>query len=589
MVIKEKLSALRSEMDKNNIDAFIIYSSDPHASEYLPEEWKERTWISGFTGSAGWVVVLKDKAGLWTDGRYFTQANIQLKNSGIDLFKDGIEGTPNYIDWIASETKDYATVGVNALATTHANWINVKNTLKAKNKKLVHLPLLENIWVNRKAPSQNPVFVHPIEKAGETVESKITNIRKKIKEKGCSAHIINTLDDIAWILNLRGSDVECNPVFLSYLFITEEKSILFVDKDKLTSEAITAMQNSNVSLRSYSDLFTFLKEIKNEVIWVSPNVNQSIIMALEQNNNFHVAPTPSSLMKAVKNKTELAGFRSAMVKDGVAMVNFLYWLTHNVGNEPLTEFSIGEKLEGFRREQKDFVGISFDSIVGYKGNGAIIHYRAPENGSAEVTNDGSILIDSGGQYKEGTTDITRTLPLGKVSDEFRRDYTLVMKGHIQLGMSKFPKGTRGVQLDTLARLALWKEGKDYNHGTGHGVGSFLNVHEGPQNIRKDMNPQELLEGMVISNEPGYYIEDRYGIRHENLIVVTEWKKTEWNTFYEFETITYCPFFSTPLIKDLLSDDEIQWYNDYHKMVKEKLEPYLEGDVKKWFLEMVKPI
>lgn len=590
MTIKERVAALRAEMDKNKIDAFIVYSADPHAGEYLPEEWKERSWVSGFTGSAGFVVILKDKAGLWTDGRYFTQADIQLKDSGIDLYKDGVEGTPDYIDWIIAETGENATIAVNALATSHLNWETVKKQLERKNRTLINKPLLDKVWTNRPNPSKNPVYTHPIERAGQTTSDKITAIREKMQKKDTSALVINTLDDIAWILNLRGSDVECNPVFLSYLFITQEKAIVFVDTSRLNADVHQAMEKAHIEIRVYTDLFDYLKGIKNETIWAAPNMNQSVIMALEKQNKFYIAPSPSSLMKAVKNETELKGFHTAMVKDGVAMVQFLHWLTHNVGKEALTEFSIGEKLEGFRKAQENFVGVSFDSIVGYKGNGAIIHYRAPEEGSSAVTNKGTILVDSGGQYLEGTTDITRTFPLEEnMTEAFRRDYTLVMKGHIRLSMAKFPRGTRGIQLDTLARLALWEEGKDYNHGTGHGVGSFLNVHEGPQSIRKDMHPQELLEGMVLSNEPGYYIENEYGIRHENLVIVRKWKKTEWNTFFHFETITYCPFFKSPIVKELLTPAEIEWFNDYHKLVEEKLAPHLEGEVKAWFLEMVKPL
>jgi Xaa-Pro aminopeptidase len=589
MTAKEKVAQLRAAMQEQNIEAFIVYSADPHMSEYLPEEWKERTWLSGFTGSAGFVVVTKNNAGLWTDGRYFTQAPIELAGSGIELFKDGMEGTPNYIDWIISETQEGSAVAVNALCTSNANWEMLHTKLDAANRQLKDLPLLKNIWTNRGVAEKNPIFVQPISRAGKSVEDKLADIRSKMKEMNASFHLLSSLDDIAWTLNLRGSDVECNPVFLSYLTISATSATLFVDTEKLNDDARQAMQQSKVNVVEYAQFFTALKEIKNERILIATNCNQSVFDALSANNSFIKAAAPGNLMKAQKNDTELNGFRSAMVKDGVAMVKFLYWLTHQAGKEAMTEYTIGQKLRGFRAEQKDFVGESFDSIVGYKGNGAIIHYKAPKEGCAEVTNDGSILVDSGGQYLEGTTDITRTFPLGAVSEEFKHDSTLVLKGHIQLSMVKFPKGTRGVQLDTLARMALWNEGKDYNHGTGHGVGCFMNVHEGPQNIRKDMNPQELLPGMVVSNEPGYYVEGKYGIRHENLVVVKEWKKTEWNTFYEFETLTFCPFFKNSIVKELLTAEEIHWLNDYHRQCEEKIAPHLEGDVKNWFLEMVSPL
>lgn len=589
MKASEKVALLRAEMHKQNIDAFIVYSADPHMSEYLPEEWKERSWLSGFTGSAGFVVITKNNAGLWTDGRYFTQAPIELAGSGIDLFKDGVDGTPNYIDWIISETKENSRVAVNGLVTSNANWELLQSKLEKANRKLVDIPLLKEVWKDRGTPSKNPVYVQPVSRAGKSVVDKLTAIRQKMAESKASSHIISSLDDIAWTLNLRGSDVECNPIFLSYLLITPSKATLFVDTEKLTDDARQSMSESHVEVMEYSHFFKTLSSLKNETILLSPNCNQSIFDALVSNNTFIKNAVPGNLMKAQKNDVELAGFRSAMVKDGVAMVNFLYWLTHTVGKEPMTEYSIGQKLRSFRAQQKDFVGESFDSIVGYKGNGAIIHYKAPKEGCADVNNIGSILVDSGGQYLEGTTDITRTFPLGNVSDEFKHDATLVLKGHIQLSMAKFPKGTRGVQLDTLARLPLWNEGKDYNHGTGHGVGCFMNVHEGPQNIRKDMNPQELLPGMVVSNEPGYYVENQYGIRHENLVVVREWKTTEWNTFYEFETLTFCPFFKSAIVKDLLSKKEIDWLNNYHNTCKEKLASYLESDVKEWFLEMVSPL
>jgi len=589
MTVKEKVASLREEMKKNNIEAFIVYSADPHMSEYLPDEWQERTWLSGFTGSAGFVVVTLDKAGLWTDGRYFTQAPVELEGSGIDLFKDGVEGTPNYVDWIISKTSKNAKVAVNALATSNANWEKVKTKLEKNDRELVNKPLLKNIWTDRGEKSKNPVFVHPIERAGQSVVEKLSAIRKKMKQENATAHIISSLDDVAWTVNLRGSDVDCNPVFLGYIYLSMEKAVLFVDTDKLEEPSKKLMQESEIVIKEYNSFFDYLKNLKDEAILVSENSNQSIFEAVKQNNSIVKKPVPGNLMKAIKNEAELKGFESVMVRDGIAMVNFLHWLTNTVGKEELNEYQIGQKLLDFRKKGKYFVGNSFDSIVGYKGNGAIIHYSAPAEGSAKVMDNGSILIDSGGQYLDGTTDITRTLPLGKVSNEFKEDATRALQGMIRLSMVKFPRGTKGVHLDVLARQALWEEGKDYNHGTGHGVGSFMNVHEGPQSIRKDLNDVDLAPGMVLSNEPGYYVEGKYGIRHENLIVVKEWKETEWNSFYKFETLTYCPFFTSIVVKDMLSQEEINWLNQYHKTCEEKLAPHLKGEVKEWFLEMVKPI
>lgn len=589
MTSKEKIAALRGEMQENNVDAFIVYSADPHMSEYLPEEWQERAWLSGFLGSAGFVVVTKDKAGLWTDGRYFTQAAIELEGSGIDLFKEGMEGTPNYIDWIISEIPAEGRVGVNALATSHANWELLTEKLNAKNIMLVDLPLLDNVWKERGTPSKNPIFVHPVERAGKSVVEKIAAIRQKMESMEATVHVISSLDDVAWTLNLRGSDVQSNPVFLGYIVITKNDAKLFTDLEKLEVEARKQMDEAWVKMMPYEEFYNCLKEFKDEKVLVSPNSNQSIFEALKSENNMIKAPVPGNLMKAQKNDTELEGFRKVMVRDGVAMVKFLYWLTHNAGKEPMTEYSIGEKLRGFRAEGENFVGESFGSIVGYKDNGAIMHYSAKSEGSKEVTNDASILVDSGGQYLEGTTDITRTFALGAVSDEFKRNSTLVLQGMIRLSMVKFPKGTKGVQLDAIARLPLWMHGKDFNHGTGHGVGSFMNVHEGPQNIRKDMNPQELLPGMVCSNEPGYYVEGEYGIRHENLIAVRESETTDSGTFYEFETLTFCPFFKDTIVKEILSEEEITWLNAYHQTCTEKLGPHLEGEVKEWFNELVSPL
>lgn len=589
MTSKEKVAALREEMQKNNVDAFIVYSADPHMSEYLPEEWQERAWLSGFLGSAGFVVITKDKAGLWTDGRYFTQAPIELAGSGIDLFKDGMEGTPNYIDWIISEIPANGKVAVNALATSHSNWELLYQKLNAKNLTLVDSPLLKTVWKERGTPSKNPIFVHPLDRAGKSVTDKISAIRQKMEEQEVTVHVISSLDDVAWTLNLRGSDVESNPVFLGYILITKNDAILFTDLEKMEVEARKQMDESFVKMMPYEEFNNHLRTIKNEKVLVSPNSNQSIFEALKIDNEFVKAAVPGNIMKAQKNETELEGFRKVMVRDGVAMVKFLYWLTHNAGKETMNEYSIGKKLREFRAAGENFVGESFGSIVGYKDNGAMMHYSAKSEGSKEVTNDASILVDSGGQYLEGTTDITRTLALGAVSEEFKTNSTLVLQGMIRLSMVKFPKGTRGVQLDAIARLPLWMNGKDYNHGTGHGVGSFMNVHEGPQNIRKDMNPQELLVGMVVSNEPGYYVEGEYGIRHENLIAVKESETTGSGTFYEFETLTFCPFFKDTIVKEILSEEEITWLNAYHKTCEEKLAPHLQGEIKDWFLSLVSPI
>ena len=589
MTTKEKVALLRGKMQENNIDAFIVFSADPHMSEYLPKEWQERKWISGFTGSAGFAVFTQNGAGVWTDGRYFVQAAAELKDSGIELMKEGVEGTPDYIDWIISQTPKGGKVAVNAIATSNANWEAISSKLANAGLELVNLPLLQDIWTERGTPSKNEVFVHPVERAGKSVNEKLQAIRAKMQQQGATAHVIASLDDVAWTLNLRGSDVEANPVFLGYIFVTLDKAVLFVDVEKLTSEAQQQMKDSGVEVVSYSEFFNYLQNVKGETILISPNTNQSVFDTLSTNNTFVKAAVPGNLMKAQKNEAELAGFRTVMERDGVGMVKFLYWLTHNVGKEPMTEYSIGLKLREFRAELDNFVGESFGSIVGYEGNAALPHYSAKKEGSSEVKAEGMILVDSGGQYLEGTTDITRTLAIGDVSDQFKIDATLVLQGMIRLSMVKFPKGTRGNQLDAIARLPLWMAGKDYNHGTGHGVGSFMNVHEGPQSFRKDLNPTEFLPGMVVSNEPGFYLEGKYGIRHENLVAVKEVETTDFGTFYEFETLTFCPFFKSIIVKEILSKEEIDWLNAYHETCKEKLGPHLEGEVKEWFLDLVSPL
>lgn len=592
MAVLERISALRKKMQENQIDAFVVFSADPHMSEYLPEQWKERIWISGFTGSAGFVVFTQDKAALWTDGRYFTQAESELEGSGIELMKDGVENTPHYVDWIKNQIPENGKIALNSLATSSAQWAEIKNKIKGSNLVLTHNPLIDLIWEDRPKPSENEVFMQPIQWAGVSVKEKLENIRNEFERQNISGHLISSLDDVAWTLNLRGSDVEANPVFLGYIYLDKNQTFLFVNPKKLNQEAENQLKECGIQVVDYQDFLNFISEkISGERILVSPLVNQLSYETLSKNNEVITGAVIGNLMKAKKNEVELNGFRKVMQRDGVAMVKFIYWLKHNVGKISLDEYEIGQKLREFRAQGENFVGESFGSIVGYKGNGAIIHYSAPEKNSKKVEASGTILIDSGGQYFEGTTDITRVLALGEdVSIDFKRNYTLVLKGMINLSRVKFPKGTRGVQLDALARFPLWLEGKDYLHGTGHGVGSFMNVHEGPQNIRKDMNPTILEPGMVVSNEPGYYVVDGYGIRIENLISVKEVasdKKDE--SFLGFETLTICPISTELIIKDLMTEDEIQWLNDYHQFCKEKLENSLEGEVKTWFMEQVKPI
>lgn len=577
----EKLKNLREVMQKKGIDAFIVFSADPHASEYLPTFWQERAWISGFTGSAGFAVITAKKAGVWTDSRYFVQAASELENSGFTLFKEGVEGTPDYISWLLQELENESVVAVNGLCTSHNSWRLLENKLQAKNIRLEDNSLLNEIWINRPEDRLNPIFIHSEKYAGKSSIEKIADIRKEMKLLNSDFHIVTTLDDVAWITNLRGSDVAYNPVFLSYLVLTNNETILFTNLQKCNEEVKKYVSDSGILLLPYDNFFTYLSEIQQKRILISGNANQLIFKTLAEKNIFIEAEPPSQLQKARKNNTELEGFRIAMRKDGVAMVNFLYWLENNVGKQEIDEYSLGRILEKFRSEQPNFVGNSFGEIIGYQGNGAIVHYSADEKTAKKITNYGSVLIDSGGQYREGTTDITRVVPLGEISSEFKKDYTLVLKGMINLSLAEFSKGTRGVQLDALARLPLWLEGRDYGHGTGHGVGSFLNVHEGPQNIRKDLRDIPLEIGMVCSNEPGLYRENKYGIRIENLIAVKKVRTTEFGDFYGFETLTLCPINTKCIEVSLLTDREKAWLNAYHQQVKNELFALLEIPQQQW--------
>lgn len=586
MTVTQKIETLRKAMAENAIDAFIVYSADPHLSEYLPEEWQERTWLTGFTGSAGFVVITQEKAALWTDGRYFVQAEDELKGTGITLMKMGEPMVPTYENWLLEELSTESTVAVDAKTSAHSIYKQLEEKLATKDIRLTSLPLLQKIWTNRATTDEeHPVFIQSIEWAGVSAKEKISNIRKKMTENHADTHIISALDDVAWTLNLRGKDVAYNPVFLGYILLTENENILFIDPKKVDSVTENYLKENSIIIRNYDDFYATISSLSEKRILLSPNSNQEIFNCVKENNTLIPMATPGNLMKAQKNEQELEGFRIAMQKDGVAMVKFLHWLDTNVGKTAITEYSIGEKLREFRAEQPNFVGESFGSIVGYRDNGAVIHYSAKPEGSNAIEKDGSLLIDSGGQYLEGTTDITRTVVLGEVTDEFKKNWTLVLKGMIQLSMAKFPKGTKGLHLDAIARLPLWKDQKDYNHGTGHGVGSFLNVHEGPQNIRKDINLQDLLPGMVCSNEPGYYVEKEYGIRLENLIAVEEIS----DKFMHFETLTICPFDTRALDKSLLNQEERVWLNNYHRWCKDKLENDIPEEIKDWFNDYVQPI
>ena len=588
MTTKEKLSLLRNEMKANGLDAFVVFNADPHMSEYFTPYWEERKWISSFDSSAGYIFITHDKAVLWTDGRYLVQAKNQLTGTGVDFFIEGTKDAPLSQEWLLNELPQGAKVGCNGLCTPHNTWNLLSDTLKRKGITLVDKPLIEKIWKDRPKDDRKPIYVRAEKYTGRSTSDKLATLRGIMAEKGVTHFLVTALDDIAWVTNLRGNDVNFNPVFLAYLCITPKSATLFVDTKQCDDSVKAYLKEQHIELKDYHDYFKELQKLKGETILLSPDANQTIYNTVGEHNTLHIAPSPVQLLKAVKNETELEGFRKAMVKDGVALVNFFYWLENNIGKTPLTEHSLGDVMDKFRAEQ-GFLANSFGKIIGYEGNGAIVHYHAATNPEVPMHAKGTVLIDSGAHYIEGTTDITRVIPLGEFSEDFKRDYTLVMKAMITLSTTIFPAGTRGVQLDSITRAILWKNQRDYGHGTGHGVGSYLCVHEGPQSIRKEMRDVPMLEHMVCSNEPGIYCEGRYGIRIENLVAVQKHGSNEFGDFYRLETLTLCPLDTRAVIVDMLTEEERQWLNNYNQWVEKTLSPLVGKEQQAWLKERCKAI
>ena len=588
MTTKEKLSLLRNEMKANGLDAFVVFNADPHMSEYFTPYWEERKWISSFDSSAGYIFITHDKAVLWTDGRYLVQAKNQLTGTGVDFFIEGTKDAPLSQEWLLNELPQGAKVGCNGLCTPHNTWNLLSDTLKRKGITLVDKPLIEKIWKDRPKDDRKPIYVRAEKYTGRSTSDKLATLRGIMAEKGVTHFLVTALDDIAWVTNLRGNDVNFNPVFLAYLCITPKSATLFVDTKQCDDSVKAYLKEQHIELKDYHDYFKELQKLKGEIILLSPDANQTIYNTVGEHNTLHIAPSPVQLLKAVKNETELEGFRKAMVKDGVALVNFFYWLENNIGKTPLTEHSLGDIMDKFRAEQ-GFLANSFGKIIGYEGNGAIVHYHAATNPEVPMHAKGTVLIDSGAHYIEGTTDITRVIPLGEFSEDFKRDYTLVMKAMITLSTTIFPAGTRGVQLDSITRAILWKNQRDYGHGTGHGVGSYLCVHEGPQSIRKEMRDVPMLEHMVCSNEPGIYCEGRYGIRIENLVAVQKHSSNEFGDFYRLETLTLCPLDTRAVIVDMLTEEERQWLNNYNQWVEKTLSPLVGKEQQAWLKERCKAI
>ena len=582
--ISERIARLREELRREHLSAFIFPTSDPHNSEYTAEHWKGREWISGFNGSAGTAVVTLDNAALWTDSRYFIAAEEQLQGTEFQLMKLKVEGTPSIAEWLGRELKDAAdkAVGIDGMVNSTNSIKELISDLRTQGGITLRTNFdpLERIWQDRPAIPENPVVIHPLEYAGEPIREKLARIRKALREKHADGMLMAALDDIAWTLNLRGSDVHCSPVFVSYLLISTTEVTLYINKVKLTPEVMSYLQAEGVGVKPYNQVKQGLKGYFEYNILLDGNeVNYTLYKAVER--EIVDASSPVPLMKAVKNEREIAGFRSAMLKDGIAMVKFLKWLKPAVEAGGQTEMSVERKLTALRAEQPLFHGLSFDTIVGYEEHGAIVHYEVIPETDATLHPKGLLLIDSGTQYQDGTTDVTRTIALGPLTEEQKRVYTLVLKGHIDLQLLHFPDGASGTQLDAIARRPLWQAGMNFLHGTGHGVGCYLNCHEGPHQIRMEWIPTRLQAGMTVTDEPGVYLGGRFGVRIENTLLVVPAEETECGRFLGFETLTLCPIETSPIIKELMTPEEIQWLNDYHTTVYERLSPYLNEDEKAW--------
>lgn len=589
--IKERIHALRMTFRPNNIKAFIIPSTDPHLSEYVAPYWMSREWISGFTGSAGTVVILMDKAGLWTDSRYFLQAEKELEGSGITLYKEMLPETPSITKFLCQNLKPGESVSIDGKMFSVQQVEQMKEDL-APYQLQVNLfgDPLKNIWKDRPSMPDAPAFIYDVKYAGKSCGEKVAAIRTELKKKGIFALFLSSLDEIAWTLNLRGSDVHCNPVIVSYLLVTQDEVVYFISPEKITQEVNEYLQEQQVSLRKYDEAESFLNSFAGENILIDPKkTNYAIYSAINPACKVVRGESPVTLLKAIRNEQEIAGIHHAMQRDGVALVKFLKWLEASVLSGKETELSVDRKLHEFRAAQPLYMGESFDTIAGYKEHGAIVHYSATEESDVTLQSKGFLLLDSGAQYLDGTTDITRTIALGELTEEEKTDYTLILKGHIALAMAKFPAGTRGAQLDVLARMPIWSHGMNFLHGTGHGVGHFLSVHEGPQSIRMNENPIVLQPGMVTSNEPGVYKAGSHGIRTENLTLVCKDKEGMFGEYFKFETITLCPICKKGIIKEMLTAEEVKWFNDYHQTVYKKLSPSLNEEEKKWLLEATKAI
>lgn len=590
--INQRLESLREVMRREHLSAFIFPSTDAHQSEYVADHWQGRTWISGFNGSAGTAVVTMKSAALWTDSRYFLAAEEQLKGTEFQLMKLKIEGTPTISEWLAQELQgENAEVGLDGMVNSYHETMGLIADLRKSGGITVRTNLdpLGLIWTDRPAIPANPVEIQPMEFAGESVASKISRIRAALRQRHADGMLISALDDIAWTLNLRGTDVHCVPVFVSYLLISSQQVSLYVDSAKINDEVKAYLTENGISLYPYNKVAEGLERYSEYNILLDGDETSYFLWKTVKCQEIIAGNSPVPAMKAQKNDREIAGFRQAMLRDGVAMVKFLRWLKPAVEAGGQTEISIDHKLTSLRAEQHLFRDLSFDTIAGYQAHGAIVHYEATSETDVALKPEGLILIDSGAQYQDGTTDITRTIALGPVTEEMKHVYTLVLKGHIQLELAKFPDGASGTQLDALARECMWREGYNYLHGTGHGVGAYLSVHEGPHQIRMEWKPTPLRAGMTVTDEPGLYLSGKFGVRIENTLLIKDYQTTEFGKFLQMESLTLCPIDLTPVDFSMLQPEEIEWLDTYHRDVFEKLSPYLEGEDLEWLREATRPV